>query len=65
MLMCWNSVPEIRPCFSEIIEHLDMCLQVNIYIFVLSYFSFHDRQIKLSAFNLAIFYLYANLAKII
>lgn len=27
MLMCWNSVPEIRPCFSEIIEHLDMCLQ--------------------------------------
>ncbi|KAL4238089.1 hypothetical protein ACF0H5_002801 [Mactra antiquata] len=27
MIMCWNSVADIRPSFSEIIELLDMCLQ--------------------------------------
>ncbi|XP_060566739.1 MAM and LDL-receptor class A domain-containing protein 1-like isoform X2 [Ruditapes philippinarum] len=27
MIMCWNSVADIRPSFSEIIDLLDMCLQ--------------------------------------
>lgn len=30
MIMCWNSVPDIRPSFGEIIDLLDMCLQVFI-----------------------------------
>ncbi|XP_052274002.1 leukocyte tyrosine kinase receptor-like [Dreissena polymorpha] len=27
MILCWNSIADIRPTFSEIIELLDMCLQ--------------------------------------
>ena len=28
MILCWNSIADIRPSFTEIIELLDMCLQV-------------------------------------
>ncbi|KAK3597818.1 hypothetical protein CHS0354_029377 [Potamilus streckersoni] len=27
MIMCWNCVADIRPSFTEILEHLGMCLQ--------------------------------------
>ena len=29
MILCWNSIADIRPSFNEIIELLDMCLHVS------------------------------------